>query len=192
MARGGDGDDLLLAGGYTSNTLTGDDGDDTIIGTTNWQSPSANDRFTDHVGGSSDMLDGGDGDDVVRFDLADTVTGGAGADHLTGFLQQGETTTVTDFDPAEDSLRVNLNPSEAGADFGNVGISESEGNTLITLDGQVVLRIEGRTGLSIGFAHGDSFGGSDDSGLTHTDPDGNAVRPEALDVIIDAWEGLVT
>ncbi|MDF3607219.1 hypothetical protein PE067_14445 [Paracoccus sp. DMF-8] len=193
---GGAGNDLLRTDDQMGgeNTLSGGAGNDTLIGNYGFADygPSMNDRFADHVGRSSDPLDGGDGDDVIRFDLADTVTGGAGADHLTGFLQQGETATVTDFDPAEDSLRVNLNPAETGADFGNVGISESEGNTLITVNGQVVLQIEGRTGLSIGFAHGDSFSGSDDSDQTHTDPDGNAVQPEALDVIIDAWEGLVT
>lgn len=193
---GGAGNDYLRTDDQTGgeNTLLGGAGNDTLVGNYGFadHSPSMFDRFADHVGRSSDVLNGGDGDDVIRFDLGDTVTGGAGADHLTGFLQQYQTATITDFDPAEDSLRINLNPTEAGDGFGNVSVAEADGNTLISVNGQVVLEIQGRTGLSIGFEHGDSFSGSDGSGQSYTDLDGNPVQPGALDVIINNWEGLVT
>ncbi|MBQ9478564.1 MAG: hypothetical protein IJU71_03335, partial [Selenomonadaceae bacterium] len=96
LMTGGDGDNLIEAGGYF-NTLIGGAGADTL--TT---------RF------SYVTLEGGEGDDYILVDNSGStnenishvvLTGGAGRD--TFAFMPGEHTinaTITDFDPAEDSL----------------------------------------------------------------------------------------
>ena len=96
LMTGGDGDNLIEAGGYF-NTLIGGAGADTL--TT---------RF------SYVTLEGGEGDDYILIDNSGStnenishvvLTGGAGKD--TFAFMPGEHTinaTITDFDPAEDSL----------------------------------------------------------------------------------------
>ena len=96
LMTGGDGDNLIEAGGYF-NTLIGGAGADTL--TT---------RF------SYVTLEGGEGDDYILIDNSGStnenishvvLTGGAGRD--TFAFMPGEHTinaTITDFDPAEDSL----------------------------------------------------------------------------------------
>lgn len=117
---------------------------------------------------------------------------GDNTDALDGFLDEDHTAVITDFDPAEDSLRVNLDPFKAGEDFANVAVSESDGATLVHLNGELILRIEGATGLKVGFERGESFAGSSDLPQSYTDLDGNAVEGDTLDVIINNWESLVT
>lgn len=188
---GGDGNDLIVVSGSGSNSLMGEAGNDTLIGTLNWRSEGSSDRFAHHVGASSDLLDGGDGDDVIRFDNADTVTGGAGADQLVGFLSGDANATVTDFNAADDSLLVYLNPEDAANRFDDVAVTEQDGNTVVSLNGSQILNIQGQTGLAVGFAHGYSFDGmSDDHHMSYTDLAGNAVAREDLDVIIDFYDGI--
>ena len=186
---GAGGDDRLtldeLAPG--SSTLIGGAGDDTIEGA-GQDNPGQSSWHADLVGRSDDRLDGGAGDDLILFDRADTVTGGAGADQLIGYVDAGQTATVTDFTAGQDVLRVNLDPddSTAGADpFGHVLVEERDGATLIRVQGSDVVRLEGATGLSVGFEIGDTY--SSDT-PQYVDAQGNPVDPATLDVIVNRYE----
>jgi serralysin len=94
--QGGGGNDTLVGGRATfaSDTLSGQDGDDLLLGTL------------------FDVLDGGAGNDTMSGEQA-TMTGGAGADHFR--LESG--ISVTDFASAADKLRLD------GSLFADVGAS---------------------------------------------------------------------
>ncbi|RCW79427.1 calcium-binding protein [Paracoccus lutimaris] len=191
-ADGGAGDDWLRTDyGYSgSSTLTGGAGNDLLVGNhARAHGPdSESTLYTWNIGNSNDVLNGGTGDDQIYFDLADTVTGGAGADLLTGFADVGQTSVVTDFTAGEDVLRVNIEPTtEAGtiSDFANVTVVEQDGNTLIQISGSDVVRIEGATGLSVGYEVGHPSPGEPP---TYTDRDGNPVDAASLDVVINNFE----
>jgi Ca2+-binding RTX toxin-like protein len=136
---GGAGDDLIYLGGgddmadtrVSSNDDQGDDtifggaGDDFItdvigsnelFGGTGYDTIFSVDGFdgTGTIGtpaerGTSDMMEGGDGDDLMLGDGADTMTGGAGQDTFvindTDEIT-GETATITDFDVNDDVFTV--------------------------------------------------------------------------------------
>lgn len=194
-ADGGAGNDhLRTTYGYSgSSTLTGGAGDDSIVGNhARVHGPDDETyRYPYFIGSSNDVLNGGTGDDQIYFDLADTVTGGAGADELTGYADVGQTSVVTDFTAGEDVLTVNLEPTtEAGtiSDFANVTVVEQDGNTLIQISGSDVVRIEGATGLSVGYEVGNPSTGMPP---TYTDLDGNPVDAASLDVVINNFEYFV-
>ncbi|MBD3664376.1 calcium-binding protein [Sulfitobacter aestuariivivens] len=149
-ANGGDGDDTITATGIGGSvdgggaddvisvqgafeTITGGNGDDTIVsdsadfgGGTPVDGGAGNDDITisDNAGtGFSTQINGGDGNDAIRSMVlwgdatsADVLTGGAGADSFTvGFIQLGandgtlgQVMEITDFDPAEDQLAIDL------------------------------------------------------------------------------------
>ena len=95
LIRGGTGDDALV-GGAGHDFLIGDGGDDTLTG------GAGNDLLTGGEG--NDSLDGGAGDDLLAGGVGnDTLTGGEGADTFI-ILADGGTTTITDFDIANDTL----------------------------------------------------------------------------------------
>jgi hypothetical protein len=129
--RGGAGNDELFA--YTEDELYGDEGDD--------------DLYSDGKG--NNLLDGGEGDDEIFADLNDTVNGGIGDDII--FAGRGGNTftggsnqdvfwianieapenpnTITDFDPIEDTIRVDLTGIE---NFADLSITQQEDNTIIS------------------------------------------------------------
>lgn len=201
-ADGGVGHDYLRTNQYRTDneagsTLLGGAGNDTLIGnfSVSDEVSSAQDRFEWHVGSTNDRLDGGDGDDLIRFDLADTVTGGAGADTLDGFVQAGHTSIVTDFTAGEDWLRINCRPEDLGAttglgtnDLAHLGIVEQDGTTEIQLGGETVLRLENATGLRFGIEVSQFQG---DTGTHYTDLAGNPVARGDLDVVINPYERFV-
>ena len=78
---------LMLTGGISNDTLTGGADSDTIVG-----------------GSGDDTLVGAGGNDILRDGAGvDTMTGGAGKD-LFVLCSDSNLDTITDFDPAEDSL----------------------------------------------------------------------------------------
>ena len=102
------------------------------------------------------MLQGGAGQDLITFDRADTVSGGAGADTLVGFVAGGRTAVIADFDRGEDSLQLNVEPWSNAAPNGDIDYDafafvEQDGNTLIQIKGQTAAQISGQTDLVIGF-----------------------------------------
>lgn len=102
--NGGDGDDLLfggagndvLHGGHGNDTLRGGAGNDTVLaegGNDSLYGDSGNDTLI----GSSDAagsLDGGDGNDVLWFYGATTISGGAGFDYAIQLDATGQTRSI--------------------------------------------------------------------------------------------------
>lgn len=148
VLEGGDGDDDLR-GGSGRDRIEGDSGNDRLKG-------NADDDLlyggsgADVLGGGTghDHLDAGAGDDVlVGGDGFDVLIGGTGADRLNGgtgyntltggtgadtfvFKDQWQVTTITDFDPTEDILRVRISGVDSIDDLS----LDAEGNTVtITL-----------------------------------------------------------
>lgn len=139
LIRGGSGNDTL-EGWFGNDTLVGDAGDDTLAGgagndvlyggrgadlfSANSFDLAGEDTIyggagDDHIwdanvphddGPNTSLIDGGSGDDIIGFDGGSTVTGGAGNDSLSAFIDIGvdDPTQITDFNPAEDRLMVNL------------------------------------------------------------------------------------
>ncbi|MEO0937346.1 MAG: calcium-binding protein [Pseudomonadota bacterium] len=101
ILSGGLGDDVV-SGGADADLVSGNEGADTLYGGTEAAPRDA----------SEDTLDGGDGDDVLFLAAGDAGTGGTGADSFQ--LTEGENgqAIVTDFDPAEDALVVNVAAGE--------------------------------------------------------------------------------
>jgi Ca2+-binding RTX toxin-like protein len=121
---GGAGDDIIhvLDSGY-SGPIAGDDGNDTIYGSSN----------ADEIdgGAGNDNIDGGGGDDVLTGGSGDDVlTGGAGNDR---FIVGDGNDTITDFSPG-DSLQI-------AAGFSAASIHQVGADVVITLDngGQLTL-----------------------------------------------------
>jgi Ca2+-binding RTX toxin-like protein len=213
---GGGGNDMLTNSylDRSSVTLIGGAGDDSLVGNdaVGAHASTAQDGYRWRVGASSDSLDGGDGNDLIGYDTDDTITGGSGADRMDGFVDSREHATVTDFNPAEDWLRINIPPDEAGDDsdrFGNVSVAEEDGDTVIRLGSDEVMRIENATGLNIGFQtdryreewsdgsiHEGEFSEGDGEVLNDhtifTDLDGNKVDRGSLDVVINSYLTLYT
>lgn len=107
--EGGAGNDTLT-GNWGIDTIFGGDGNDVIIGADHdyhWSEPS-------------DQIDAGAGDDIISFADGSTVTGGSGADSFTAHesLSNNLVSEITDFDPAEDSLHIDLGISrDHGGEF---------------------------------------------------------------------------
>lgn len=140
LMLGGDGADSLAAGG-DDDTVLGGAGDDIVSG----------DLITDLslMGRGTDVLDGGSGDDALLMGDTDTATGGSGADAFT--VHDVDTAwdgpaTITDFDPAEDTLEIyrddSLDPAGTGYDL-QVLRDEDAGLTTVTLNGEEMVRLEG-------------------------------------------------
>ncbi|AJE48954.1 calcium-binding protein [Celeribacter indicus] len=135
LIRGGDGDDLIIDI-RGSNTIYGDLGDDVLL---------AYDHEDEH---SPDIVHGGYGDDRLAGDDGDTLTGGAGADEIyvaSSIDMVKEIVTVTDFDPAEDNLVIDV----LGDDLSGVNedeeivIRETEDGLILELFEQQVALLQG-------------------------------------------------
>ena len=130
---GGSGDDVLIdkAG---ENTLFGGGGDDFIAA-------------LDSDGGNADMVAGGTGDDALFLDDGDTATGGEGQDRfnvmaLTRSADEmaPDPVTITDFNPAEDSLYLLTNDTDSG-----LQIVTTEQDSIISFGDTVVAVLSGVT-----------------------------------------------
>lgn len=136
--RGGDGDDKLF-GGSGEDLLKGGNDDDRLAG-----------------GGGSDYLRGGRGDDLLKGAGADDLLfgglgddrlkGGAGADGFVFYPGEGSD-VVQDFDDGEGDLIYVPHFADFPESFDALlnRASTKNGNTLIELDGDAVLRINGVT-----------------------------------------------
>lgn len=178
---GGEGDDYLAATGDGA-LLDGGAGHDTLDGAYNTYRllPTHNSGFGDMIGAGSDRLIGGDGNDVIRFDHADTVTGGEGADLLRGFLQPGETALVTDFDPAEDRAEIQVQALSPDRTAGGITLERDGADSLLLLDGSPILRLADTAGLQIAVnLRADPFGDN-----AFVDLNGDPVDPAIASVVI--------
>ena len=148
---GGEGDDFLagnggedrldgeegndrLEGGGGSDTLHGEAGLDTLIGGNGDDNLYDYDIPFNEGALNTSVMDGGAGNDTLQFDDGSTVTGGLGADSLFLYDALDDTlvSRITDFDPAEDFLRVAVNVTNetTGGDFRLEARSDGTGNDL--------------------------------------------------------------
>lgn len=153
-APGGSGDDTLagqdgddtLRGGWGADLLTGGAGDDLLDhrGTDAELRIAEHHEHAWHVDGEADTLSGGRGDDTVRIDLADTASGGAGADVFWVHQGGGDAAVIQDFEPGADILRISLDPHGAETPE-DVALSRSEdgADTLVTLRGETLVVLRG-------------------------------------------------
>ncbi len=140
--EGGAGNDSL-SGGAGTDTIYGGDGDDTI-------SFSGRDDRDDGI--FSEFIDAGAGDDFVRFGDGSTVTGGTGADSF--FVQESMSnrlvSEITDFDPSEDTLFIELGVvNGGGAEFSLVEREGGQGRDLFYGD-ELVIQLSGDTPFTLG------------------------------------------
>lgn len=137
---GGEGNDVIT-GGETGFIAYGGPGDDTLT--------SLRDRG---VGLLYARLDGGAGDDSIIFGEHAVASGGEGADSflITPRLAGGPTPSqITDFDPAEDALVIQLATNYAGAGELTLATATYGYGSAILVDGMVAVQfVENLSDLS--------------------------------------------
>lgn len=143
LIRGGEGNDLIVDG-IGSNTLYGEAGNDVLIG---YDTPS---EISSENAPTPDTLNGGSGSDILLADSGDTVTGGQDADEFWVYNDVDTVTervTVTDFDPNEDRLVVDVygNDLSGLTDDEAVDLSETPDGLLVEFLGQEVALLQGVT-----------------------------------------------
>ena len=125
-----------LTGGGGNDQLNGDDGDDTVNG------GKGNDNLTGGKG--NDTLKGGDGNDTLYGQAGDdTLTGGAGDD--TFHFQSGYgSDKITDFTVDEDQIDLSAFLL-SGINDSKLSITYGSNDTVITVDNNVTITLEGMT-----------------------------------------------
>ncbi|MEM6636961.1 MAG: calcium-binding protein [Pseudomonadota bacterium] len=150
LILGLDGDDTIR-GGQGSDWIAGGDGDDFIdhMGNDNEYSGLEWRQFDWQTDGSEDLLSGGEGNDVIKMDRYDRAAGGSGGDvfwvhHDSGDASTDSVATIEDFDPAEDFLRVNLDPATFRPDLTiEVTSSEDGEDAHVMVAGELVAILRG-------------------------------------------------
>lgn len=151
IIRGGAGNDSLYGGGG-NDTLHGDEGDDYLSGGDGDDTLNGN-AGNDYLDGGdgNDTLNGGAGDDVIRGGAGDdTITGGGGNDILVYDTPDFGHDRVIGFD-------ANPNGGQDKIDLRGLGITDANFDTrvviqtgatetVITIDGESTITLEGVTG----------------------------------------------
>lgn len=159
VLNGGFGDDLV-AGGTGADTLEGGGGDDVVIGAKGLDFALSDDALADlrddfsegfdafnpddpnpdnggprTDDGEVDILDGGDGDDLLIAGAGDTSTGGNGEDVFVLINDVGgDLSVITDFDDDEDSL-LYLYDETQGEPVMDLTVN-ADGTQTLTADGE--------------------------------------------------------
>ena len=95
----------------------------------------------------ADTLSGGNGNDLIFMGSGDEATGGDGQDDFVIVADEAlgsgsAVSTITDFDPDEDAVAVLVNSATDAPEVDTAEDTET-GDTLITVDGNIVARLEG-------------------------------------------------
>ncbi|CUH82636.1 calcium-binding protein [Tropicibacter naphthalenivorans] len=165
--NGGGGDDRITVGEslfYTAtyqdgeNLAQGGDGNDTLIGTggTEYNYTLGDEDFYEmdiHI----DTLEGGAGDDVLLSVNRNVMTGGTGADTF-GLIHEEadgelgfEAAVITDFDPTEDQIAVQVGPVGNYAEVTSITIEVWEDGlgANVLVDGMVAAEVAGGQDLQV-------------------------------------------
>lgn len=129
---GGEGNDVII-GSDTGFEAWGGLGDDTITAVR-----------TDNLGQDVARMSGGAGEDSLTFGIGAEVTGGAGADSFTAVLMPGRDaalSVITDFDPSEDALVIQLDSFYAGPGIATFALDPSGVGSELRVDGVPTLRL---------------------------------------------------
>ena len=192
---GGAGNDLLrdMDNDDNANFLSGGDGDDTLWGNgDHWNvgQPSETDLHAWRTEDAVDTLDGGAGNDHIRFSDGDLISTGEGADRLTGWIDGSAVTEISDFVAGEDRMELVVDtgsgggapptPAEFAARFEFV---EQDGDTVVNLDGQQVMVLHGTTGATVSVA--------DDRGAVF-DTAGNPAPDLVTDIRLTMFQSVST
>jgi Ca2+-binding RTX toxin-like protein len=175
LISGQAGDDTLY-GGAGNDLFAWHEGEDVIFGGTGDDS-IFDARVPFYTGPNISVIDGGSGNDSIGFDGGSTITGGTGADVLTLFhnAQEDGASSITDFDPAQDSLSVYLDEVEASAG-GELRLEDwDDGQGADLYYGEELLaRISGAQGMEPASIDLHVSLATNENGTSFTDGDGNA------------------
>ncbi|MBO6896584.1 MAG: hypothetical protein JJ868_04340 [Shimia sp.] len=163
-ASGGDGADSLF-GSTGADVIDGGEGDDTIGGARAYVPlhdytsgfPALDER--DYADRSADTLLGGSGDDVLLGGAEDVMTGGGGEDQYGVYWTQNPEgdagpAVVTDFEPGVEALQITVHVDDfAGLTDSpeqeiTLDLVEVDGNTQVMFQGQLLVELQGVTGVS--------------------------------------------
>jgi len=151
VLQAGAGDDLLR-GGLGGDTLLGGTGNDVIdhLGRTEERETVEHREFAWHIDGEADLLEGGQGNDTVIFDGADSAHGGVGQD-LFWLYSDGGVAEIADFRVGEDFLRVSLNPHIGENDEPDVAVELSENGEdgYVIVNGDLVAILRGAPDVTV-------------------------------------------
>jgi len=145
---GGAGDDRI-AGGFGADTLSGGDGDDIINHNGRVEEEIHWERhdFAWHIDNDADQLDGGNGNDTLVLDRADSASGGEGMDTFWVYFDDvsgAGAADIRDFAVGEDFLRVSLNPETDHGDLAlDVAPSPDGSDGMVRVNGELVAILRG-------------------------------------------------
>ncbi|MDJ0639761.1 MAG: calcium-binding protein [Paracoccaceae bacterium] len=152
----GDGDDTITMdrgrayGGDGADTITGGDNSDVINaagGESFWSNEYGDYGREIDDDGDADVINAGDGGDVIIFSGTDTVTGGGGTDYYSidvdGVVDAGATAVLTDYESGE---TVELFADETLGTVSAVAVRDDGGNAIVSIDGVDVLIAQGAAG----------------------------------------------
>lgn len=135
--NGGGGDDYISGGndndylnGFKGDDLIdGDKGNDVLLG-----GGTPNDPFSLDVPTEFDTLLGGEGDDLLLMHGLNTASGEDGADTFALLREDGDApATVTDYDPAEDSLMLFYDPADGAPDPADLTVTHDAATMTTTV-----------------------------------------------------------
>ncbi|MDP3860256.1 MAG: permease, partial [Phaeovulum sp.] len=141
VVRGSSGHDFLVDF-EGANTLNGGFGDDEL-----WA--------LDHEGANAaDLLQGWAGDDDLLGDDGDTMEGGDGVDSFYSVWQPGDAAvTITDFDPATESLFINTSDLPASPLLQLVDLGDGSGCE-VQLNGETLAVLQGVSAAEVQYGNG--------------------------------------
>jgi Ca2+-binding RTX toxin-like protein len=149
---GGAGDDVIngedgndrISGGAGTDTLSGGAGDDV-------NGVDRLDQAADFTRGGEDHISGVAGNDRLLFGNGDLVAGDGGLDIFDMVVDTNSNTptTISDFDPTQDTLTLYLDEAADGEAPPEIDIVVDLGNdlSLVSLNGIQILRLDGVTNL---------------------------------------------